>query len=49
MDAANVEVKKSQDNQKWDEMYAQEEEDQSYEFVQTKFDHENDTDDIPEG
>ena len=27
MDAANVEVKKSQDNQKWNEMYAQEEED----------------------
>lgn len=35
--------------QKWEDEYNQKEDDESYEFVQLKFNHENDTEDMPTG
>ena len=35
--------------QKWEDEYQQKEDDESYEFVQLKFNHENDTEDMPTG
>lgn len=44
-------VKAGQSNDKWEKLYTQEEEDGSYELVQTQelFNHESDDDDIPDG
>lgn len=39
--------RKEEENKKWDQLYAQEEDEGSFELVQ--FNHENDTDDIPDG
>lgn len=36
------------ENAYWENKDAQEEDDNSYEFVQTKYDHEQDTDDMPD-
>ena len=35
--------------QEWDQMYQEEEDEKSFEFLQIKYDHENDTEDIPNG
>lgn len=36
------------ENAYWDNKDAEEEDDKSYEFVQTNFDHEQDTEDMPD-
>ena len=52
---AALQVRDDQNEDEWDKLYAQEEEEKSFEFVQTQniassvYEHDNDTDDIPDG
>lgn len=47
--ASRVQRDREIDEQDWDAKYAQEEEAKSFEFLQTGYDHDADTDDIPDG